>query len=73
MDVGLRLLLVLCALIVPAIAWCIRPFKALTWWYHDILGWHRPNGDCFFDGTNIYSHCRICGKEIMQDSQGNWF
>lgn len=22
--------------------WCVRPYKAMTWFYHDILGWHEP-------------------------------
>lgn len=38
--------------------------------YHDILGWHVPNGEYFNNGCSI---CKHCGKEIMQDSQGNWF
>ena len=73
MDVGLRILLVIGSILFVMSAWCIRPFKALNWLFHDILGWHRPNGDYFFDGATVISHCRICGKEIMQDSQGNWF
>jgi len=24
-------------------------------------------------GINLESRCRICGKEILMDSQGNWF
>ena len=24
-------------------------------------------------GCSMYSYCRFCHKEIMQDSQGNWF
>ena len=73
MNVGLRILMVICSLLIPAIAWYVRPFKALTWLYHDILQWHRPDDSYFFDGVNDISHCRICGKEIMRDSQGNWF
>lgn len=43
--------------------------------YHDILGWHKPN-DCkniWNDGCSFHCTCKYCGKEIMQDSQGNWF
>lgn len=25
------------------------------------------------DGFIVVSHCKFCDKEIMQDSQGNWF
>lgn len=42
--------------------------------YHDILGWHQPdNGPQSFDGCSVHATCKYCGKEIMQDSQGNWF
>lgn len=41
--------------------------------YHDVLGWHTPNGSAYFDGCSVYSKCKYCGKDIMQDSQGNWF
>lgn len=41
--------------------------------YHDVLGWHEPIDKEWFDGCNFCSHCKYCGKEIMQDSQGNWF
>lgn len=42
--------------------------------YHDILRWHKPSNDLYeFDGESIHSVCKHCGKEIMQDSQGNWF
>lgn len=43
------------------------------WLYHDIFGWHRPDNNYSFDGCSLHSHCKDCGKEIMQDSQGNWF
>lgn len=43
------------------------------WLYHDILGWHQPDGRQDFDGCSVTSRCKYCGKEIMQDSQGNWF
>ena len=43
-------------------------------WYHDFVGWHLPKEDDIkTDGFIVVSHCKFCGKEIMQDSQGNWF
>lgn len=48
-------------------------FGWFKWFYHDILGWHKPTAEIDFDGCNANSHCKYCGKEIMQDSQGNWF
>ena len=42
--------------------------------YHNILNWHLPDNEPQeFDGCNIHAHCKYCGKEIMQDSQGNWY
>lgn len=42
--------------------------------YHDFLGWHTPdNGPRRFDGLSEHATCKYCGKDIMQDSQGNWF
>lgn len=41
--------------------------------FHDRLGWHMPNNKRTFNGYNVCSECKYCGKEIMQDSQGNWF
>jgi hypothetical protein len=45
------------------------------WLYHDIMGWHQPKDDAeiTFDGCSSHCTCKHCGKEIMQDSQGNWF
>lgn len=47
------------------------------WFYHDILGWHMPYTSgkykCTFDGLSLKTLCKHCGKEIIQDSQGNWF
>lgn len=42
--------------------------------YHDVLGWHQPNNSPqWSDGCSTHSVCKYCGKDIMQDSQGNWF
>lgn len=41
--------------------------------YHDIFGWHIPSNELTFDGCNMLSKCKHCGKHIIQDSQGNWF
>ena len=57
-----------------AVIWTITPFRPFKRLYHDILGWHEPgNGSESFDGASFHAKCRFCGKEIMQDSQGNWF
>ena len=41
--------------------------------FHDVMGWHKPDNFRFSDGCSEHSYCRFCHKEIMQDSQGNWF
>lgn len=77
MDILLYIFIVLvslCALSwIGGIIYLIHPFKFLVWFYHDIMGWHKPNDSHFNDGCSMHSHCRFCHKEIMQDSQGNWF
>ncbi len=46
--------------------------------YHDKLGWHLVYPEDYinnttFDGCSEHNHCSLCGKEVMRDSQGNWF
>ena len=43
--------------------------------FHDFLGWHEPDSNTseWSDGCSAHSKCKHCGKDIMQDSQGNWF
>ena len=43
--------------------------------FHDCFGWHKPEDEnnSEFDGYNLHNKCKYCGKEIVQDSQGNWF
>lgn len=46
----------------------------LKFFYHGFLRWHRPDDSPIWsDGCSDHCKCRYCGKEIMQDSQGNWF
>lgn len=47
-----------------------RLFKKV---YHDIFGWHIPDDTRKREGINRCSKCRLCKKDIIQDSQGNWF
>lgn len=40
----------------------------------NFLGWHFPKKEYMsFDGCSLASICKYCEKEILQDSQGNWF
>ena len=49
--------------------------REFTWFFHDVMGWHIPDDKepQESDGCNVHAHCKFCGKEIMQDSQGNWY
>ena len=65
---------------VASIAWIYIGaglYFGLGWFkffYHDLLEWHRPDDSPqWSDGLSIHCRCKYCGKEIMQDSQGNWF
>ena len=50
-------------------------FGLFKFFYHDLMGWHTPdeNAEETFDGASIHSKCKYCGRDIMMDSQGNWF
>lgn len=38
------------------------------------FGWHNGDGGWKnFDGCSVHAICSKCKKEVMQDSQGNWF
>ena len=39
----------------------------------NVLGWHKPS-DCINKYEILtFSKCKYCGKQIIKDSQGNWF
>ena len=63
---GVLALFLVLAILYLAIGWN-------RWLFHNLLGWHKPIKEKIFRGTNIISKCEYCGKEIAQDSQGNWF
>ena len=37
------------------------------------LGWHLPPTDIKCMGINLNGKCPRCGKDVILDSQGNWF
>ena len=46
----------------------------LKFFYHDLLEWHVPEeGTRYSDGYMEHAICKHCKKDIIQDSQGNWF
>lgn len=58
-----------------AAAWLYHKLGWFKFFYHGMLGWHVPdeNIDHWSDGCSDHAICKYCGKDIMQDSQGNWF
>ena len=50
-------------------------FGFMKRFYHDYCGWHMPDESTpeWTDGCSNHAVCKFCKKEIMQDSQGNWF
>ena len=62
---------VLALFLVLAILYLARGWN--RWLFHNLLGWHKPIKEKTFKGINIISRCKYCGKEMAQDSQGNWF
>lgn len=71
------ILLVICGLyllsFIFGLIWLKFQFKWGDKFYHDFMGWHIPDDSLSHDGCSFHSRCKICGKDIMQDSQGNWF
>lgn len=48
--------------------------RRLQRFLHSYFGWHDgKGGHTTFDGCSTHALCSQCGKEVMQDSQGNWF
>jgi len=41
--------------------------------YHDVMKWHEPGDYLWWNGYIVHSYCKYCNKEILRDSQGNWF
>ena len=67
------IIIVFLIIIIGGITYLLSKGKYFGWLYHDIFEWHLPTEERGFDGCSIHSTCKICGKSIMQDSQGNWF
>lgn len=40
-----------------------------------LMKWHTPDKEKgqYYLNLSLHASCKYCGKDIMQDSQGNWF
>ena len=68
------IVIIIAIMLIGGAVYLISKGKIFKRFYHDIMKWHLPSDEPQeFDGCNIHAKCKICGKNIMQDSQGNWF
>lgn len=37
------------------------------------MGWHKSPSEITNDGSSNNGKCPRCGKDVLQDSQGDWF
>ena len=42
-------------------------------WFCDKMGWHKAPERVGFDGCSMNGKCSRCGKDVLQDSNGDWF
>jgi len=42
-------------------------------WFCTTMGWHEAPASPKSDGFQSSGVCPRCGKEVILDSQGNWF
>jgi hypothetical protein len=47
--------------------------KWLPKWACSKLDWHLAPRIQGFDGCSMSGKCPRCGKDVLMDSQGNWF
>jgi hypothetical protein len=70
----LSIFIIVVGVIFVSIGFYDRFFRFKSRWFCDNLGWHDGNGSSHrFDGCSLTSVCSRCGKQVLQDSQGNWF
>lgn len=76
MKIFICILAFICALFILLLLAAPLYFKfgLLKIIHHDILGWCTPDDSPqWSDGCSQHARCKHCGREIMMDSQGNWF
>lgn len=39
----------------------------------EVMGWHKAPKRMHFDGASFSGKCPRCDKNVLRDSQGNWF
>ena len=75
MNIELLILALLIGVFITPFLLCVMDHYFGTSYSCRFWSWHNGKGMIKkkFDGCSVYSICSKCGKEVMQDSQGNWF
>lgn len=68
MIIGAIVLVISCGIV-----FCAVFNDCLPKLFCDKFGWHVKPKDIKSDGCSMTGKCSRCGKDTMQDSQGNWF
>ena len=72
-----RLLLISIGGMVIEMLACLCSRWLPRWYACDAMGWHKRPHNIVNNGHDGFIHnngtCPRCHKEVMQDSQGNWF
>lgn len=42
-------------------------------WFCKTFGWHKAPKQKNLEGISLKGTCPVCAKDVMQDSEGNWF
>jgi len=72
-----KIILVCLGVMIFELLLCVCSRWLPKWYACDGMGWHIKPKNIVNNGHDGFIHnngtCPRCGKEVMQDSQGNWF
>ena len=55
------------------IVWATLSKYSSNRWFCNKMGWHLTPKLQGFDGCSFTGICPRCNRNVLQDSQGNWF
>ena len=66
--------IIIAVLWTSGVIYLISRGRLFNYFFHNVMEWHLPDDKPQeFNGCSFHTHCKFCGKEIEQDSQGNWY